>query len=301
MVRNSVRVQLLSVPDCPLVESVRSVLENSLAQTHVDVVVEELVGDYSSPTLLVNGFDVTGHPRAPEGQISCRLVLPTEEQILAALRGLTVLNCEDTLVGRLQATAFQSLLQSAKPVSVDRLAIKLDTSAVDISSCIEELRRSGQVRLDSEDCVVGAVGLSLFPTTHELSIEGTRFWAWCAFDVIGIFRALHASGSARSLDPHSNDILRLEFVDGVPQSGSLAVFMADLPSYSSLCDDWCSTVNFFTSVQSAEAWSQANGVTGSPISVGNLVPVAGEVWSRLLEQAGAAPAGHVNPKSLLSS
>jgi hypothetical protein len=52
-------------------------------------VVEELVGDYTSPTLLVNGFDVTGHPRPPGGQTACRADLPTEEQILAALRGLS--------------------------------------------------------------------------------------------------------------------------------------------------------------------------------------------------------------------
>jgi hypothetical protein len=99
--QNSVKVQLLSVSDCPLVRRVRSTLENCLAQTHIDAVVEELVGDYNSPTLLVNGFDVTGRPRAPEGQMSCRLDLPSEEQILAALRGLTVPSCEDKLVAEL--------------------------------------------------------------------------------------------------------------------------------------------------------------------------------------------------------
>jgi hypothetical protein len=99
--QNSVKVQLLSVPGCPLVGRVRSALENCLAQTHMDTVVEELVGDYDSPTLLVNGFDVTGRPRAPEGQMSCRLDLPSEEQILAALRGLTVLSCEDKLMTEL--------------------------------------------------------------------------------------------------------------------------------------------------------------------------------------------------------
>ncbi|KFY03577.1 hypothetical protein V490_00127 [Pseudogymnoascus sp. VKM F-3557] len=51
--RIPLRVQLLSVPDCPLVESARSTLNTSLAQTRVDVVVEELVGDYSSPTILM--------------------------------------------------------------------------------------------------------------------------------------------------------------------------------------------------------------------------------------------------------
>merc|ERR1712093_217358 len=90
--RKSLQIQLLSVPDCPLVESARSALKNSLAQTHIDTVVEELVGDYSSPTILVDGFDVTGRPREPKNQASCRLDLPTEEQILVALRGLSVVS-----------------------------------------------------------------------------------------------------------------------------------------------------------------------------------------------------------------
>merc|ERR1712093_655828 len=122
--RKSLQIQLLSVPDCPLVESARSALKNSLAQTHIDTVVEELVGDYSSPTILVDGFDVTGRPREPKNQASCRLDLPTEEQILVALRGLSVLSCERSLTGRLQAATFRILLQTVKPVSVDYLAAK---------------------------------------------------------------------------------------------------------------------------------------------------------------------------------
>ena len=53
-------------------------LEKRLTQTSVDAIVEELMGDYNPPTLLVNGFDVTGRPRALEGVMSCRLDLPTE-------------------------------------------------------------------------------------------------------------------------------------------------------------------------------------------------------------------------------
>lgn len=280
--QNSLCVQLLSVPDCPLVGPVRKVLRESLARIPVDAIVEELVGDYNSPTLLVDGLDVTGHPRTSDGVMSCRLDLPTEEQISAALRGLTVISFKDKLEMQIQATAFQTLLRTAKPISLDHLAETMETSAVTVSSCIDKLRRFGQVRLDSDGHIVGAVGLSLTPTVHELSIGGMRFWAWCAFDVLGIFGSLHVSGSVRSLDPFSNEILRLEFIDGIPQDRSLIVFMADVLKGDSVCDSWCSKVNFFTSMQSAEAWSQRNDTSGSALSVGNLVPVAREVWSRFL-------------------
>jgi hypothetical protein len=282
--RKSYRIQLLYVPDCPLVESARSTLKKSLTQTHVDAVVEELVGDYSSPTILIDGFDVTGRPREPANQASCRLDLPTQEQILVALRGvsvLAVLSCEGALMGRLQASAFRLLLQTVKPVSVDHLVTRIGASA-GITSGVKVLDRSGHIRLDPDGCIVGALGLSVRPTMHELSIDGSRLWAWCAFDAIGIFGSLRASGSAQSTDPYSGENIALEFADGIPQNREYVVVMPDVQSNSAICEDWCSKVNFFTSVQSAEEWGQVNGVAGSLVSVGNLVPIAVEVWSRLL-------------------
>ena len=45
---------------------------------------EEIEGPYPSPTLLIDGIDVTG--RDPGTEPCCRLDLPTEEDILMALR-----------------------------------------------------------------------------------------------------------------------------------------------------------------------------------------------------------------------
>lgn len=78
------RVQLLHVPDCPLVEEVRGTLRQALARAGGEVRIEELEGDYPSPTLLVDGIDVvTGQPVARYR--ACRLDLPTEDQVVAAL------------------------------------------------------------------------------------------------------------------------------------------------------------------------------------------------------------------------
>lgn len=57
--RSRVRIQLLHVPDCPLVDQVRSTLRASLAKTSVQATIEEVEGPYPSPTLLINGTDVT--------------------------------------------------------------------------------------------------------------------------------------------------------------------------------------------------------------------------------------------------
>jgi hypothetical protein len=78
-----IRIQILHVPDCPLVDRVREVVRQALVRTKVQAAVEERVGDYPSPTLLIDGRDVTGRP--PSSGIACRLDLPTEQQVRAAL------------------------------------------------------------------------------------------------------------------------------------------------------------------------------------------------------------------------
>lgn len=79
------RIQLRHVPDCPLVDRVRDILRDCLHAAAVTVEVEELEGSYPSPTLVINGVDVTTGA-APAGQACCRLDLPTSTQILQALR-----------------------------------------------------------------------------------------------------------------------------------------------------------------------------------------------------------------------
>jgi hypothetical protein len=81
----STRVQILHVPRCPLVERLYDEVVSILHQVAPDVVLSLVEGDYPSPTLLVDGLDVTtGAPVS--GAARCRLDLPTSQQIHEALR-----------------------------------------------------------------------------------------------------------------------------------------------------------------------------------------------------------------------
>jgi hypothetical protein len=81
---NVVKIEILHVPGCPLVGPVRETVHRVLAKLEIQAEVEELVGEYPSPTLLIDGRDVTG--RMHEDYSACRLDLPTEQQVLVALR-----------------------------------------------------------------------------------------------------------------------------------------------------------------------------------------------------------------------
>ncbi|WP_425784738.1 hypothetical protein [Micromonospora sp. DT227] len=78
-------VELRSVPDCPNLAPARRELRAALADLGLPrTVVVEVVGDYPSPSILVNGVDVMGG--SGDGSAVCRLDLPTGERIRAALR-----------------------------------------------------------------------------------------------------------------------------------------------------------------------------------------------------------------------
>jgi hypothetical protein len=78
-----IHIQLLRVADCPRVAELRGLLDRCLVRRGVSARIEETEGPYPSPTLLINDTDVTGGPVAIGP--SCRLDLPSEEQILVAL------------------------------------------------------------------------------------------------------------------------------------------------------------------------------------------------------------------------
>lgn len=79
-------VELLLVPDCPHASAARALLAECADRLGLRLAVRERVGEYPSPTILVDGIDVmTGAAGTPHTAV-CRLDVPAEPQVLAALR-----------------------------------------------------------------------------------------------------------------------------------------------------------------------------------------------------------------------
>jgi hypothetical protein len=80
-------VELLLAPDCPNAAAARAVMTACLDRLGLDLRVRERVGQFASPTVLVDGLDVmTGAHGAPPVR-ACRLDVPAEARVLAALQG----------------------------------------------------------------------------------------------------------------------------------------------------------------------------------------------------------------------
>ncbi|KAK9240256.1 hypothetical protein V1525DRAFT_225091 [Lipomyces kononenkoae] len=275
------QVQLLSVPDCPLVQKVRSSLDNCLRQAKLQAVVEELVGEYSSPTLLVNGFDVTGRPTPSGAQISCRLDLPNDEEILAALCVVPVLDCEHEREKQLLRAAFRTLLDTTHSVRMSDLSAITGLDRDMATEYVGRLCQLGLLKLDPNGAIVGAAGLSVSHTKHELVFEGRRFWAWCALDILGIFGALGASGFTKSSGALGNEPIQVDFVDGVPQQTGIVIFIPDISLVTSICRDWCPNVILFPSKTEGDEWLRNRPLDGSLLSIQNVAKVAEKIWSSI--------------------
>ena len=80
------RVELVLVEECPHADAARGLLAESLRAMGRPVEVDERVGDYPSPTILVNGVDVMTGQAGVTRVHACRLDVPTEAAVVAALR-----------------------------------------------------------------------------------------------------------------------------------------------------------------------------------------------------------------------
>ena len=80
------RVELLLTADCPNAPAARAVLGECMDLLGLAVAVQERVGDYPSPTILVDGVDVMTSARNASSAPACRLDVPTRSRVLAALR-----------------------------------------------------------------------------------------------------------------------------------------------------------------------------------------------------------------------
>ena len=78
------KIELLSVPECPHVDATRGLLRSCLDELGLGVPVEEKVGAFPSPTILIDGVDVMKNPGISGAM--CRLDVPTRDRLIEALR-----------------------------------------------------------------------------------------------------------------------------------------------------------------------------------------------------------------------
>jgi hypothetical protein len=89
------RVELLQYEGCPLAPAALQLVRRCLIALGVPDPVLVRVGDYPSPTVLVNGTDVMSAADKLSRARVCRLDVPTRERVSAALRAALAAESQD--------------------------------------------------------------------------------------------------------------------------------------------------------------------------------------------------------------
>ncbi|MFE9695183.1 alkylmercury lyase family protein [Micromonospora sp. NPDC005806] len=309
-----VAVELRSVPDCPNLAPARHELRAALADLGLPLaVVTEIVGDYPSPSILVNGVDVMGG--SGDGSAACRLDIPTGERIRAALRqatgaeraaAATEPSAEDCcahprnairtdrprraeqLPDRLRQV-HQTILRhfaatGTAPTDTDiRAAMK--AADLDTADALRELAREDLVAVDSAGRLVAAYPFSPTPTPHVVSLGDVEVYAMCAIDALGMPFMLGTDVTITSADPHTGQPIRVTVANGAAtyQPADAVVVYAATGDTGRSVDTCCSTINFFTSAANAQAWITAHPrLAATILDQGQAVTLGRDIFEPLL-------------------
>jgi hypothetical protein len=283
-------VQLHAVPDCPNLPATRELLRACLTELGLPVTVTELIGDYPSPSVLVDGVDVTG--AATDAPAACVLAPPSADQIRTAL--LRVMPVSRGGPGDVAASDSTreccplpgDAIRADRPVraaalppglrAVHRAVLRhfaatgIATTPADLVpaaasarldpvTALRLLADQDLVAVDGSGVLVAAYPFSPTPTAHMVDLGDVRVWAMCAIDALGIPSMLGLDATITSIDPYSGEPITVTVTDGVATfapAATVVVYAATGATGRSV-DTCCTTINFFTTAAHAHAWTAA--------------------------------------------
>jgi hypothetical protein len=118
--------------------------------------------------------------------------------------------------GRLREAAFALLLRDRSPLELTDLARLTGLRSEAVGDVVATLAGAGWLDLDDAGRVSGAAGLSLATGPHGLTLGGSPFRTWCAYDALGIASALEADALVETACGQCGKPIRIEFHGGVP-------------------------------------------------------------------------------------
>jgi Alkylmercury lyase len=194
--------------------------------------------------------------------------------------GLNLAGAGD-LPGMVRVEAFRQLFATGSPVGMESLAASIPCSPGTLDVALDELDKAGRIRRDETRRVVGSAGLSVIPDRHRLELDGRTFWTWCAYDILGIFGAHRATGTAFSRSPATGAAITVGFDDGRPKADGVVLFRPS-DSYAAGCtniyEEWCPNSNLFEDAKSARVWLTSRGLEGRVLGLEEASALATGEW-----------------------
>jgi len=182
--------------------------------------------------------------------------------------------------------AFRLLLAQSKPIGVKQLSAATGIESDRLSGLVHDLDSAGRIRLNARGRVVGSAGLSVLPDRHQIELDGRKFWTWCAYDILGIFGALGATGRALSPSPGGGGtVIELQFQRGRPLGNHVVLFRPDenlMSSCENVYEEWCPNSNLFADAEQANRWADERGIRGRVMDLDEASNLGTKGWADVI-------------------
>lgn len=194
------------------------------------------------------------------------------------------------VVDELRRAAFKSLCAGA-PAHLSELAATTGHDLAAVREVVAQLVAGGIAAVEGDvagdPAVVGAEGLTVLVTVHQLVLAGRALHTWCAFDTVGIPAALRVDATAATTCPTCGAAIELVLTAGQPPASPVMGWWPEAPD-GPVNESFCPTASFFCNADHLETWRASAGAAGEALTLPELAERGRVAWS-LFATSGARP------------
>jgi hypothetical protein len=167
----------------------------------------------------------------------------------------------DLAAQAVHARILRTFAATGRPPTRDQLADVLAGHDTNPGEVLAGLHADDVIRLDSAGHIAVAYPFSTEPTPHQVTLaSGVTVSAMCAIDALGIPAMLDTDAVITSTDPATAAAVTVTIRDGHYSwdPATAVVFLSANADGGPSADNCCTTLNFFASPDSADAWIAAH-------------------------------------------
>jgi hypothetical protein len=180
--------------------------------------------------------------------------------------------------GQLREVAFALLIRDRQPIEISELAAVTGRRLEAINNAVATLAGAGWLDVDDAGRVTGAAGLSLAIGPHGLTIGGSSFRTWCAYDSLGIASALETDARVETTCAVCQAPIHLSLPGGVSErDGPERLWLAD--GGSDLRGSFCTPTVLLCGDEHGAAWAKAQGGRGRLLDLTEAAHLGGADWA----------------------
>lgn len=179
----------------------------------------------------------------------------------------------------LQSAGFAALRRGLRPTAAE-LAFPAHLDVGRAESAARRLLGRETLLVDDEGRIEGIAGLTLRPTRHRMTYDGTTTHTWCAFDSVGIPAAMGVDATATTDCGYCGAPLTVEIRAGGVDDTDVWGWMPALdPDETALITNFCSKADLFCSRDHLDAWYEMAGhPPGEPATMDELLDMGRATW-----------------------